>query len=374
MEWEGILIGLLIVLAGVISIEIGISAAILEIIAGLIGYNFLGLSDLPWLEFLSNFGILGIMFFAGFEIDEEVLKRYFKKSVLIGFTSYFFPFTSLFLLSFFVFNFPLKTSLLVGISTSTTSLALVYPVLKEKKLLKLKTGHILLGSAMVVDLLSIISLAILFGTVDVFLVVYIAIALFLLYMAPKIGKWIFSRYKGNVIELEMKFILLILLSLALISEKLYASEAVFVFMAGLVFSALLREHAALEKKLRGIIFGFMAPLFFFRAGSMINVRLVDLEILWFMMLLCSMAFLSKYIGTYMVTRRVLRVQFSSLSGLLFNYRLTFGIIAAVFGLKFGLISDGLYFALLLTILLTSIFSSVLLRIFLKVIPSELEKV
>ena len=34
---------------------------------------------------------------------------------------------------------------------------------------------------------------------------------------------------------------------------MYASEVVFVFMAGLIFSALLKEHTTLERKLREII-------------------------------------------------------------------------------------------------------------------------
>lgn len=59
---ESVIPALLVILAGIVAIEIGISTAILEIIAGVFGANFLGLSEIPWLEFLANFGLLGIMY------------------------------------------------------------------------------------------------------------------------------------------------------------------------------------------------------------------------------------------------------------------------------------------------------------------------
>lgn len=372
MVFESLIIGLSIIIAGILSIELGISVAILEIVAGLIVASYFDITGLTWLDFLSNFGILGIMFIAGFEIDKDVLRRYYKRSLAIGLTAFFIPFITISLTSYFIFGLGIRASLLVGLATSTTSLALVYPALKEKHLLKVKTGHLLLSSAMIVDLLSIISLTILLGLVDISMMVYVLAALVLLFIAPRIGRWLFSKYKGNIVELEMKFILFILLSLAVISEKMYASEVIFVFMAGLFFSALLKQHTVLEDKLRGIIFGFMAPLFFFKAGTMIDIGAMNLEILVITLTFLLLAFFSKFVGTYSIVKKVCRPKFASFAGLLFNYRLTFGIIASVFGFKYSIIDKGIYFALMTTILLTSIISSILLRRYQHVTPTELE--
>ena len=70
-----LIIPLLIVIFGIISLEIGMAAPIFEIIAGLVGVNIFQLSDVPWMDFMANFGILGLMFFAGLEVDKDVLKR-----------------------------------------------------------------------------------------------------------------------------------------------------------------------------------------------------------------------------------------------------------------------------------------------------------
>ena len=372
MAFESLIIGLSIIVAGVLSIELGVSVAILEIVAGLIVASFFDLSNLTWLEFLSNFGILGIMFIAGFEIDKDVLKQYYKRSLSIGLSAYFIPLLTITSLSYFLFGLDAKPSLLIGLATSTTSLALVYPALKEKHLLKVKTGHVLLSSAMIVDLLSVVSLTFLLGLANLSMMVYVVAALALLYMAPKIGRWLFSKYKGNIVELEMKFILFVLLSLAVISENVYASEVIFVFIAGIFFSALLKQHTILEEKLRGIIFGFMAPLFFFRAGTMIDIEVMNLDIIVITLAILLLAFISKFFSTYSIVKKVCRPRFASFAGLLFNYRLTFGIIASVFGLQYGVINEGIYFALMFTILSTSIIASIFLRRFQHVTPTELE--
>ena len=71
------------------------------------------------------------MFFAGFEIDRNILKEYYKRSTLIGMSSLLTLFTTTF---YFMLNLGLKASLLIAVLMSTTSLALVYPALKEKGL------------------------------------------------------------------------------------------------------------------------------------------------------------------------------------------------------------------------------------------------
>lgn len=167
-------------------------------------------------------------------------------------------------------------------------------------------------------------MTILLGLIDISMAVYVLAAFALLFIAPGIGRWLFSKYKGNIVELEMKFILFVLLSLAVM---VYASEVIFVFIAGLSFSALLKQHAVVEDKLRGIIFGFMAPLFFFKAGTMIDIKIINFDVLIATLTFFILAFLSEFIGTYSIIKKVCRPRFAGFAGLLFNYRLTVGIIA-----------------------------------------------
>ena len=213
MEHDDLIIALLILLVGFISIEIGISTAILEILAGVIGANLFGLSisEYHWLNFIADFGLLGLMFFAGFETDPNILKKRLFENITLGTVSYLAPFIIIFLIVITIFGFSINTAIVISIALSTTSLALVYSVSRDLGKLSSLTGQILLGSAMVADILSMLSLTLLIGGYGIYTVLYAVALLVLLYLSPKIGKVIFTRYKGNPTEIEIKFILLLLL-------------------------------------------------------------------------------------------------------------------------------------------------------------------
>ena len=54
-----------LIFAGVLALEAGITSAITEIVAGVLLVYFLpSVSKLDWLAFLANFGVLGLMFLA----------------------------------------------------------------------------------------------------------------------------------------------------------------------------------------------------------------------------------------------------------------------------------------------------------------------
>src|SRR5262249_61387453 len=78
------LVTLLIFLASFVSVEVGLSAAIIEIGLGVIAGNFLGLHPAPWMDFLASFGGILLTFLAGAEVDPQLLKDKFKESLLIG--------------------------------------------------------------------------------------------------------------------------------------------------------------------------------------------------------------------------------------------------------------------------------------------------
>jgi len=366
MGYEGVMIGLSLLIAGLISLELGVSTSILEIVAGLVARNLLGMTEPPWLDFLANLGLLGLMFFAGFEIDRELLKKEAKGSLTLGISAYFVPLCALFITSTSLLGFNYLSSLLVAISLSTTSLALVYPLLRELGLMDKREGQLLLAGAMVVDVLSMISLNVVFESFSPSSLALLAIIVISLIYLPKVGGWLFIRYRGNLIDLELRFLLLTLASLSLLSERAKIHYVILAFATGLAFSDLLEGHKALEDKLKGLVFGFAGPLFFFKAGYSLNLTSLRLSDLLLILLFSAMAFSTKYLGTLFALRSLAGLFPRDKAGLLYNLRLSFGVVAALFGLEKGLISPNVYVALLTSILATSITASALL----KALPSE----
>ncbi|MBU0762006.1 MAG: cation:proton antiporter [Candidatus Altiarchaeota archaeon] len=355
----------LVLFAGILALEFGISTAILELIFGATASNLLSLENIAWMGVLANIGTLGIMFFAGFETDLKILAKNHRKSILIALGSYVTPFIFTFFVVYYILGFQYNPSILLAIGMSTTSLAIVYPYLESQGFLKMEIGQTLLGSAMLVDLLSMLSVSILFtgirGDIIVFLIAVPVSAIIL----PKIGLWIFKRYEKNRAEVELRFILLLLVALALVSEYSGVHSTIFAYIMGVIFSSILTNHEEVEKKLRGLIYGFFGPLFFFNSGYLIDLKELDFETIQLLAILTVVAFTGKYIGTRIAVKKILG-RGSRLSGLFFNFRLTFGIIIALLGYQEGIISKSVYTAMLGVVLLTSIISS----IFLKVTPTE----
>ena len=261
LQTESLIVSILIILAGIAALEIGFSSSILEILTGVFASNFLKLGDLSWIEFLSNLGLLGLMFFAGLETDPELVRKNLLKSLFIGFCSYFFPLVSIFYVTHYVLGYPFEASLLIGIALSTTSLALVYPLLKEKRMLQLPAGQVLLAGAMIVDISSMLTMSFLFEGINVYNFLFSVALILLLIKLPKWGEELFERYAGNQIEFRTRFIIVILIALGFLSETVHINEAVLAFTTGIFFAEFFRKDSLTEKKNKSHYFWLSCSVF-----------------------------------------------------------------------------------------------------------------
>jgi Kef-type K+ transport system membrane component KefB len=82
----------LALVASLISIRVGISVALIEILIGILAGNFLGIHTTPWIDFLATFGSGLLTFLAGAEIDPDSLRRHLKPAAAIGGVSFLAPF------------------------------------------------------------------------------------------------------------------------------------------------------------------------------------------------------------------------------------------------------------------------------------------
>ena len=80
-------------LASLVSIKIGISVALIEILIGILAGNYLGIHQTTeWINFLAMLGSGVLTFLAGAEIDPVSLKGHLKASLGIGVLSFLAPF------------------------------------------------------------------------------------------------------------------------------------------------------------------------------------------------------------------------------------------------------------------------------------------
>ncbi len=356
---QSFIIGLLIAASGVLAIEFGLSVAVLEIVMGFIARNVIGIYEASWLEFIADLGLIMLMFIAGFEVDIPMLRKNLGKSTVVGGLSFMVPFAGTYGLALLL-GLEHDKAVIVAICMSTTSLALVFPVLREMGLLTNAPGQFMLSSAMVVDIASVIALILFFIKPSWALLLGALAVIVIMLLAPRMSRWLFGRWRGNLIEMEVRFILFTLIALLFIAELSSVHAALTGFVFGVVMSTILRKHYQVEEKIRNIVFSFFAPVFFFHAGTRMDISEFSWRDAMYVIVLAPAAFLLKFGGTYHPFKWF-KCSLNTFGAILFNYRLSFAIVAALFGLQTGRLTSGEYSAIMCIVLVTSLGTALLLK-------------
>jgi Kef-type K+ transport system membrane component KefB len=199
-------VALLIFLASVVSVEAAPSAAIIEIGAGVVAGNFLGLHPAPWMDFLASFGGILLTFLAGAEVDPRILKNKLKESLLIGGFSFLVPYLAAICYCYWVADWTWEASLIAGCALSTTSLAVVYAVLVETGLTDSSIGKILMAATFVTDMGTALALSLTFAEGSLRMLWFLLGSALIIAIAPRYLPRVFERYGARVIEPEIKLL------------------------------------------------------------------------------------------------------------------------------------------------------------------------
>jgi Kef-type K+ transport system membrane component KefB len=347
---DNLIMGVFVLVAAMIGFRFGIAVSIFEIAAGILAGNLLGVKPNDWLNHFAEFGSLLLIFLAGSDIDVDFMLRRLKPVALVGTISFLAPFLVVFAYGHFVAHWERDKLLLIAIASSSTSVAVVYPVLRDAGLLQVALGKLMLLVAFLPDFLITVALFVFFTKFGLDTVAVIA-ALVALILIIRHASFRFLRKFGETSsQLKLRFIFAILLFLAFVSEKgnLHASLAVFIM--GIVVSELMKEQEDTDRNLRAVAFSIFVPTFYFKAGLMFSIPEVTKN--WPMiLLLIVLAFSAKFVGIYVLGRPYFAEHIRYASFLL-NARLTFGTIAATYGITHGII-DQQYFSILISMIILS---------------------
>ncbi len=336
-HYIALIIGLLVFLGSLISVETGVSVALIEITLGVIGGNFLKVSSTPWLTFLAGFGGILLTFLAGAEVDVAILREKAKESLLIGGFSFFAPFFGTIIYCYWIAHWTLNASLIGGIALSTTSLAVIYAVLVETGLTNYEIGKILMASCFITDLGTALALSLIFAEFSVYTLVFAVVSIIVIFFMPKISPSIFKRYGERVIEPEIKFLFFILF-LFIYVAKLGSTHAILpAFVAGLALSKIFNENRLLQRKLRIVAFAMITPFFFINGGINVSLDMLYRNFGLFVVLF-GVKQVTKIVGIYPFARRYVKNE-AMFTTLLMSTGLTMGTISSMYGLSSGTINQ-----------------------------------
>ncbi len=337
------------------------------LVAGIVvGPSGLGLiNNVSQISHLAEIGVVFLLFVIGVELKPSRLWQMRKLVFGLGSLQILLSAMLISAAAYFLFNVPLKATILIGPALALSSTAFVLQLLAEQKALKSAYGRtsfaiLLMQDLAVVPLLALIPLL---TTPNFSLTEDIGFALaeslFILTLVILVGRYLLHPLLHRVAlagnpEIFTASALLLVLGTALVTEHAGLSMAMGAFLAGLLIYDSFYRHQVIAEihPFRGILLGF----FFMSMGMSLNIDL------FFQHTLLSLGLVSLLIGIKIVALYPLTFGFEKNN----RTRLAIALILAqsgefalvLFSLAFqsDIIDDPLFQYLLLVVLLSMLFT------------------
>jgi monovalent cation:H+ antiporter-2, CPA2 family len=239
--------------------------------------------NLDVLNLFAEMGIILLLFIVGMEFPIEKLRRIGKKALTIALSEAFGTFIIGFAVSFFILNFPFFDSAFAALAISVTSTVIIMKVLEELDIIKEEASYIILGVAIMEDIIIISMLAVLqsvstsgdLSIVDIFISIGITLAFIfgvLLLGSKIIPKLINFLGKFHQHEVLLLVVLGLAFGLSFISYQIGISVATGAFFAG-VLVAESKVHAV-TRILATPIRDMFGAIFFVSVGALMDMSLL----------------------------------------------------------------------------------------------------
>jgi Kef-type K+ transport system membrane component KefB/nucleotide-binding universal stress UspA family protein len=364
-----------------------------EIVAGImLGPSLFGLlapsfsatlfppETIPYLNVLSQVGLIFFMFLIGLELNPKYLSGNINVAVLTSHVSILVPFSLGTLLA--VLLYPLVSNasvsftafaLFLGAAMSITAFPVLARIITENNLQGTRLGTLALTCAAVDDVTAWCLLAVAIavartgnfvGAIPTIIesIVYIAFIL-------TVGRWFLERLgiyyqrTGRLSQLVLAYIYMGVVASALITEYIGIHLIFGAFLLGAAMpknAGLVRE---LAEKTEDFVLIFLLPIFFAYSGLKTQIGLLNRPELW---MLCfsvlAVAIAGKYVGTYVAARfSGINNREASALGWLMNTRGLTELIVLNIGLELGVITPLLFTMLVIMALVTTFMTSPLLE-------------
>ena len=357
-----------ILVASTVSVELGISVALVELTLGVVVGNAFDLSVPDWLTFIGTFAGIVLTFLAGAEVDVPQFRREWRASLWLGGASFVAPFLVAMAFAYWGLGWSGQAAQIAGIALSTTSLAVVYAVLVETGLNQTTIGKRIMSATFVTDFGTAAALSILFIKPNVWIIPFVVFSVALIVLLPRISPWFFGRYGNRVIEPEIKLVFAALFLLMWLGGKAQSHAVLPAFVLGLALSGHYASHRLEQERLRVVAFAFLTPFFFLKGGMSVSVGALWAN-LGVLVLLFGAKLVPKLAAVYPLARRYCAPH-AGFTTLLMSTGLTFGTISSLYGLDAGIIDETQFSLLVSVVVLSAIVPTAIAQRFLQPSPGE----
>lgn len=358
-----------------------------ELFAGVI----LGPSLLGWIEpfetikLMAEIGIILLLFEVGLETDVKRLVRAGVESFVVATIGFVLPLVLGFTLGYWVFDLSMLVSLFIGGTLTATSIGITVRILSDLKRQQSPEGQIVLGAAVLDDVLGVVLLALLYefsirGGVSLIsagkVLVFVGAFFVLAPVAAKLISLLIKRFDviSEIPGLIPTSIVSLVLFFAWLAHALGAPELLGGFAAGLALSRRFflplgvalhtdeRFAQRIEEQMKPIVHLF-TPIFFVFVGLSLNLREIDWNspFIWiFSLVLLLAAITGKLVGAFFI-KESWPVRWAT--GMAMIPRGEIGLIFAELGRVSGIFNNEVYAGMVIVIALTTLLPPFIMKWF-----------
>ncbi len=413
-----LLIALMLLVAqlfGLIFKRLGIPPVLGEVTAGVfLGLLFFGKGALfPFLAdeqlenaksviaILAELGIILLLFQVGLEVDFKGLLRSGFWAAIVALLGAFMPFAGGFAVAYYLFNLSAAASLFIGGALTATSIGITVRVLTDLGKHKTEFAQIVLGAAVLDDILGVILLTAVYefaksggfeaaatARLAFFIVFFLIIAPFITQIFAKLLFWMVNLFNREETEIRgdeltkseiaviPPVVMAIVLGASYLAHKFGSPSILGTFTAGValserfpIFHNLLKIKRAIIEKIEETVFVLVwifGPIFFVNVGLNLNLREIDFSSVefWFLSIaLLVTAIVGKILAGFFVFGKSFKEKLAI--GLSMLPRGEVGLIFAEFGRTMGVIDTTEYAVVIFVVALTTLIAPIGLKILLR---------
>ena len=329
------------------------------------------------LDVFSRYGIIFLLFMVGLRTSIDEMRQVGPESLRVAVIGVLLPFALGFASSWLLIpDITLHTSLFLGAALGATSVGITVMVLQELSMDNTKVAHIILGAAVLDDILGLVLLSIVSGIVvtgsieaSQVLIVIAMTAIFLtgaVYLSPWLLKFTIRLVRHlDLLEAKMFISFLFVMVLAWMANLAGLATIIGAFTAGLIMHDAYfrhwgheRVHTVCIKDLIMPLEVILVPIFFVLMGIQVKLEtFLDKQVIILSAGLLVAAIAGKLVAGLGASRGSNRWAV----GIGMLPRGEVGLIFAAIGKSLGVIDDALFSAIVLMVILTTLLAPPLLK-------------
>jgi Kef-type K+ transport system membrane component KefB len=355
--------------------RIGQPGVIGELLGGfIVGPYALGLAEVTLnAQVFAELGVIILLFAVGLEVRIDDLFAVGPMAVAVGVIGFVLPIAAGMAVGV-ILDGDLMAATIVGLALAATSIGITSRVLAEMGMLDRAFARVILGAAIVDDVLALLAIGIVSGlaggglSVDTLLtlgagVVFVALGLALAPLGRRIPRWIFvwPRFADSPVVP----VFIVMFAGALLAQFVGLAAIIGAFVVGLIIAES-PVRGEVERGYRPLV-GIFTPFFFAVTGAQIDLSaLLDARLLVIVLVLTALAVITKLVGGFVGAYPLGRGR-AVLVGLGMSPRGEVGIVVAALGLTLTnaegqpLIGSETYAVLLAAVILTTLLAPVMLQ-------------